>query len=195
MSAVVLSASESAIKQIANALDSRENVEAVHIIAHGKPGSVNFASGPLTLDTLDDYAIDLAEIGDALGRDCALYLWSCDTGQGERGSAFVNALERATGIEVAAATGAVGAATQGGEWELTARASNPQARPPLTLEGIADYDGILGVTLDLNGAAAGTNDTSSYTEQQGSLILFTGIRQWNRLLREGRRYQRLRKSV
>src|SRR6478609_9584951 len=77
---------------------------------HGSAGEVRFGAGVLSRETLHDHAADLAEIGRALGRDGQLSLWSCETGQGKRGAAFVDALARATGADVAATVGLVGSA-------------------------------------------------------------------------------------
>ena len=50
-------------------------------------------------------------------------LWTCETGQGERGQDFVAALASASGAQVAAATRLVGAAERSGCWELDTIAS------------------------------------------------------------------------
>ena len=47
-------------------------------------------AGALSLDTMDEYAAELAEVGRLL-RDGAFKLWSCETAQGERRSDFVAA--------------------------------------------------------------------------------------------------------
>jgi len=62
---------------------------------------------------------------------------SCFTAAGERGAAFVDALARATGVEVSATAGLVGATALGGRWELHARSGAGEARAPLTVNGIA----------------------------------------------------------
>jgi hypothetical protein len=144
--AVLLDASTPASTQIARALSDRTDIRAIHIVAHGNPGEVSFGAGPLTLANLDASASDLAAIGRALGADGELRLWSCRTGAGEHGAAFVEALADAAGAKVAAATGLVGAAALGGRWEL-ARRSGSGAFPavaPLSDHGIASYLGVMG---------------------------------------------------
>ena len=66
---IVLTASERATAQIATALKGRDDLHAVHVIAHGSAGEVSFGAGALSRETLDDHAAELAEIGRALGRD------------------------------------------------------------------------------------------------------------------------------
>ena len=66
---IVLTASARATAQIATALKGRDDLHAIHIIAHGSAGEVRFGAGVLSCETLHDHAADLAEIGRALGRD------------------------------------------------------------------------------------------------------------------------------
>ena len=76
--AIVLDPATPAVRQIAAALAGRYGLSAVHIIAHGAPGRVNFSSGDWSVTTLEDEAENLAAIGRALAVDGELRLWSCD---------------------------------------------------------------------------------------------------------------------
>src|SRR5207244_763280 len=87
--AVLLDSSAPAAVQMAQALRGRSDLSAIHVLAHGRPGEVSFGAGPLSLETIDMHATDLAAIGQTLGDGSNLQLWSCETGAGERGAAFV----------------------------------------------------------------------------------------------------------
>src|SRR5260370_35019859 len=65
--AVLLSNDGPAPQQMARAVQGREGLEAIHIIAHGRPGEVSFGAGVLSTDTIDEYALELAKIGRILG--------------------------------------------------------------------------------------------------------------------------------
>src|SRR5208282_5151442 len=80
--AIVLDAAQPAVRQIAARLEGRYGISAVHIIAHGAPGRVNFASGDWSATTLEDEAENFAAIGRALAVDGELRLWSCDAAAG-----------------------------------------------------------------------------------------------------------------
>ena len=95
--AIVLDPATPAARQIAAALAGRDGLSAVHIIAHGAPGRVNFASGDWSATTLEDEAENFAAIGRALAVDGELRLWSCDTGAGAAGEAFIESLARQPG--------------------------------------------------------------------------------------------------
>ena len=146
--AVLLDRSRPAAGQIAAALAGRRGLAAVHIIAHGAPGRVSFAAGDWSPETFNDKSADFAAIGAALAPDGDLRLWSCLAGAGKAGEALIQGLARATGAEVSASTGLIGAAALGGGWDLAARsAAQPPltaaARPPLTDSGMAGYAGVL----------------------------------------------------
>ena len=140
---ILLNATEPAPRQMAAALGGRRGFDAIHIIAHGAPGEVRFAAGVLSADSLDEHAADLAALGARLGRNASLMLWSCDTGQDERGQDFVAALASASSASVAASTRLVGAAARGGCWELDTACTTALMRAPLTAAGVAAYAGVM----------------------------------------------------
>ncbi len=137
---VMLDAVRPAARQIAAALADRQNLAAVHIMAHGAPGRVCFASGEWSTATLNEDTEDLSAIGGALHADGQLRLWSCDVGAGAAGEAFVLRLAELACVEVAAPTARIGAAALGGTWELSGREA---AFAPMTTEGTAAYAGLL----------------------------------------------------
>jgi hypothetical protein len=71
---------------------------------------VSFAAGDWSTETFKNEAADFAAIGAALGPRGDLRLWSCLAGAGKAGEALIQGLARATGAEVSAATGLIGAA-------------------------------------------------------------------------------------
>src|SRR5690242_5599268 len=73
---IVLNTVDPAPQQMARALAGRQGLKAVHVIAHGAPGIVNFAAGQLSSEALDVSAADLAAVGSSLEQDGELLLWS-----------------------------------------------------------------------------------------------------------------------
>ncbi|HTK78261.1 MAG TPA: DUF4347 domain-containing protein [Gemmataceae bacterium] len=155
--AILLSAVPEAPRQIATALKGRLDVEAIHIIAHGLPGEVSFAAGPLSLATIEGHRDELAEIGRALAPGGDLRLWVCNAGKGRKGAAFLGDLAAATGAAVSAATGLVGAVLRGGRWDLDAGPACT-VPPPLTASAIAAYADVLATIAGTSG-----NDTLTGT--------------------------------
>ncbi|MER9845379.1 DUF4347 domain-containing protein [Mesorhizobium australicum] len=141
--AILLDAERPAARQMALALEGRDGLDAVHVIAHGAPGRVNFAAGEWSARTLDDDGVDLATIGRALGGFGELLLWSCNAGAGASGTNFIDALSRVAGVPVAAADDLVGSPALGGDWKLNIQTKDAAAQPPLTEVGMGIYAGIL----------------------------------------------------
>jgi VCBS repeat-containing protein len=142
--AIVLSAEECPLVQMVRAVEGQP-FDVVHIVAHGRSGEINFGGETLSLETIGNNLKDLAALGLAVRDGGSLQLWSCETAQGERGEAFVEALSRATGAAVAASTETVGAAELGGRWELDRLSAEIAARVPMTAQGVANYSGIMAV--------------------------------------------------
>jgi hypothetical protein len=143
---ILLSDDEPAPRQMVRAVKRRPDLDAVHVIAHGRPGEVSFSAGALSLDTTEEHAAELAEVGRML-RGGAIYLWTCETARGRRGAAFVQALARASGAPVAASTLRIGAAARGGRWQLDARPGQIRESAPLTALGVASYAGVMATKL------------------------------------------------
>lgn len=162
---VPLTAAEPALAQIARAIQGRKELAAIHIIAHGRAGEISFGAGALSLETLNDYHADIAEIGQALAKDGNLLLWSCHTGADERGTSFISALAQRLGTAVATATDLVGATALGGCWRLDKHIGVVTAQVPLTVTGQASYSGVM-TTFDGtsgNDVAIATDSTATST--------------------------------
>ena len=169
----LLSPNHSATQQIAAAVSGRI-FEAVHILAHGQPGEVAFSAGALSLETLRDHSCDLADIGRAMSDDGSLLLWSCHSGQGQRGAAFVDALSAATDAHVAASSQPIGAATLGGWWNLDELSSKFAVCAPVTPQGAAAYAGVMVLVRatageDIFNGLGGFNNTTAVNDT----ILYT----------------------
>ena len=174
--AIVLDAKRPAARQIAKALEGRDGLDAVHIIAHGAPGRVSFAAGEWSAQTLRDDELDLAAIGQALGAGGEMLVWSCNAGAGAAGMNFIDALSRAAGTPVAAANSLVGSPALGGDWKLNVRMEDAEARPPLTLGGIMNYAAVLAAIeitvsgLTPNGSTPGSTTYFVVDRDHGAIV-------------------------
>ncbi|MGC4025476.1 MAG: DUF4347 domain-containing protein [Mesorhizobium sp.] len=134
---VLLSGNEPALAEIARLLEGRQDLDAIHIISHGRPGALYFGTGAVSQTNLSDHQDSVSQLGRALNADGKIVLWSCETGAGSQGRDFISALSSAIGVSVAASEQLVGASAKGGSWNIAA------AKAPLTAEGIANYAGVL----------------------------------------------------
>ena len=116
---VFLTADRDGMEQIAQYLEGRSGIGAVHILSHGDTGEVRLGDSALTTASIaGDHADELAIIKAALSADADILIYGCDVSNGASGGAFVNALAAATGADIAASTDDTGHADLGGDWEL-----------------------------------------------------------------------------
>jgi len=83
---------------------------ALHFLGHGREGAIILGGRLLEVD--DFTALSCREDGHAL----SLHFWSCMTGAGAKGRAFVDGIAQAFGAAVTAFSGLVGAGLKGGSW-------------------------------------------------------------------------------
>ena len=115
---VLLDPERDGIEQIAEALDGRSDVDAIHLFSHGSAGTLFLGSTVLTEDTLDDYAASLATIGEVLTETGDLLLYGCNVAEGDTGQSFIQALAQYTQADVAASDDPTGSAALSGDWVL-----------------------------------------------------------------------------
>lgn len=119
---IVLNLDEDGIDQIANALDGRTGIDAIHIVSHGDSGSLSLGSGSVTVDAIQGlHHDDLLAIGQALSPEGDILIYACDYGAGAEGEAALSLWADLTGADVAASTDATGHTELGGDWTLEAQ--------------------------------------------------------------------------
>ncbi|TNJ36391.1 DUF4347 domain-containing protein, partial [Prosthecochloris vibrioformis] len=86
--------------------------ESIHVLAHGRSGAVRLGGRWLQLD---DFVSAWQNAAGTAGQ-VSLHFWSCMTGAGSAGKAFVQELSHKIGGVVTAFSGLVGAKVLGGSW-------------------------------------------------------------------------------
>ncbi len=115
----LLDAGEDGLEQIADYLEGRSDIGAIHIISHGEDAKLRLGDAEITGEELAGmYAAELAEIGEALADDADILLYGCDLAGNTDGEAFLETFASITGADVAASDDLTGAAELGGDWEL-----------------------------------------------------------------------------
>lgn len=139
----VLNAHDDGLAVMAEVLDGRSGIDALHIISHGKAGTVSLGSLQLDSDMLPAYAYQLATIRSALNPGADVLLYGCNIGAGTTGAKFVDALSKATGADVAASFDLTGAAALGGNWKLEVSTGHITAPQLIDATLAADYHALL----------------------------------------------------
>lgn len=165
---VIIERNSDGIHQIADHLEGQNDVDAIHIISHGKSGTLNLGDAKLTSDTINgEYADEMLTIKSALGIDADILIYGCDFGAGLRGSDAVNALVNATGADVAASYDLTGATHLGGDWDLEFSQGQIETSAFKATEFLGVLADNVAPTLDLDASdttATGLNYEATFTE-------------------------------
>jgi uncharacterized delta-60 repeat protein len=125
--ALILDSSYDGVEQIANYVQGRSGIDALHVISHGSAGSVQL--GSVLVD--ESYLVENAEywerIGQALSDQGDILLYGCNVAQQQEGQLFMSRLAALTGADVAASTNPTGASAFGGDWVLEEQAGHIEA--------------------------------------------------------------------
>ncbi|TBU87362.1 DUF4347 domain-containing protein [Phytopseudomonas dryadis] len=158
---VVLDSGADGLQQIADYLQGRSGIDAIHLLSHGDVGKLQLAGQWLDSGSLEARSDLLASIGQALTDDGDILLYGCQVGADGAGSAFLQALAAATGADVAASDDPTGASDKGGDWTLEVSLGSIETA---SLTGFDAYASLLaapssenfdGVAVDASGYSFG----------------------------------------
>ncbi len=109
----------SGLEQIANHLDGRTDLTAIHIVSHGDDARLRLGNSNIgTAELSANYSAALARIGNALSDSGDLLIYGCQLAESAEGEAFVRSLSELTGADVAASDDLTGHESLGGDWNL-----------------------------------------------------------------------------
>lgn len=137
---VILDADRDGLTQMAEYLNGRSGIDAIHFISHGGEASLQIGSTRLGLDNIANAQSQLAAIGSSLTESGDFLIYGCDTSKGEQGAAFVTQLANFTGADIAASSDWTGDTGKGGNWVLE---SSTGAIETATLFADAGYNHVL----------------------------------------------------
>ena len=159
---VLLSSDSDGVQQIADYLQGRDNITALHIISHGGEGEVTLGNVALNDGNLSSYTALLSAIGQSLTETGDILLYGCNIGSGDDGSAFLSSLAEATGADVAASDDTSGAASLGGDWDLEKSAGTVETASVLAGAALDGWEHTLADVVISN-----TPATASYSSLGG----------------------------
>ncbi len=115
----ILDSNADGVEQIAAVLAGRTDIASLHIISHGRSGTLDLGDTKLTAASMaGEYADEMAVIAASLGSNADILIYGCDFAAGSRGREAVALLAALTGADVAASDDLTGAADLGGDWDL-----------------------------------------------------------------------------
>lgn len=140
---VLLDNATDGIKQITDVLASRNDIAAIHIVSHGSDGSIQLGGSTLDLQSLQSHEGEIAGWANALSSDADLLIYGCDVAATAQGRAFVDALSRVTGTDVAASENLTGSASAGGDWNLEYATGSIESALAFDAATRASWSGVL----------------------------------------------------
>src|SRR5690554_2463544 len=136
---VIIDPGSNGFAQIADYLEGRSGIDAIHILSHGDTGKIRLGDGWLDSGTLAANQAPLSAIGAALSENGDILLYGCNVGNEGAGIEFIQSLAQITGADIAASDDATGDAARGGDWVLERQIG--------TIESLAiqpgSWDGVL----------------------------------------------------
>ncbi len=165
----ILDSNADGVEQIAAVLAGRTDIESLHIISHGRSGTLDLGDTKLTAVSMaGEYADEMAVIAASLGNNADILIYGCDFAAGARGREAVALIAALTGADVAASHDLTGAAELGGDWVLEQQVGFVETG----MLRLDSWSGTLGLVNTGNWTVSGstaTNTTAGIT----STITFT----------------------
>ncbi|MEG4171337.1 MULTISPECIES: DUF4347 domain-containing protein [unclassified Microcoleus] len=163
---VVLDGNKDAIDQITAILALRTNIDSIHIISHGSPGSLQLADVRFSLDDIECDRNSLQQWfsprTDSIPNNRPhILLYGCNVAAGETGKTFIKRLSELTGASVAASQNLTGSAAKGGDWFL--EVTSGKIATPLVFrpEVLAAYSHVLSSFSTATNFSAGLAPTAT----------------------------------
>ncbi|HLO50807.1 MAG TPA: DUF4347 domain-containing protein, partial [Kamptonema sp.] len=156
---IILKENYSGIAQITQALAHQKNIEALHILSHGSPGSLNLGTEALNRNNLEKFSPQLKQWRKALTENADILLYGCEVAKGQAGQNFLKGLSEITGADIAASANLTGSAELGGDWKLEVQTGPIEARVPFNANSLKSYSGVLGFNPKVD-FTAGNNSVS-----------------------------------
>ena len=115
---VVLDRDQDGIQQISDALQDRDDLDAIHIISHGSDGSVQLGNNSLSSETLEDNNLKIALWANSFAETGDILIYGCNLAESEVGRSLISELSSLTLTDVAASDDLTGHENLGGDWVL-----------------------------------------------------------------------------
>ncbi|MGL5060544.1 MAG: FG-GAP-like repeat-containing protein, partial [Microcoleus sp.] len=157
----VLKNQPDAVEQITKILAKHTNIEALHIITHGSPGTLYLGKTELNNSNIENYSQKLQQWQNSFNSNASIILYGCNVAAGKSGHQFLTQLNQLTGANIAANSQPTGNCELGGTWDIAQQIPPSPEKPKLALTEITlkTYSGVLGFAPKVD-FPTGTSPTS-----------------------------------
>ena len=173
---LIIDSEKDGIDQITDALSAYRNIEAIHIISHGRSGAIRLGNSLIDSAALTAKSSTLEMWGDSLDTGADFLIYGCSVAEGEAGEQFVQLFHRLTGADIAASDDATGSKDLDCDWDLESNVGLIESSP-LLRTSIADrYPYLL---KEIKVASANVNLNEPDPEGIGNTYIFETL--WNNM--------------
>ncbi|PON17365.1 hypothetical protein C2W62_13580 [Candidatus Entotheonella serta] len=167
---VLLDTTIDGIQQISDVLNSRNALDAIHIVSHGTDRAVQLGATWLSHATLVTHAAALASWASSLSKEADLLFYGCQLASSSDGRRLLNAVQTLTGADIAASTDATGATILGGDWDLEFETGTIESQVAFS-DGLQNnWHGILATFVVTNTNASGAGSLRQAIINANSLV-------------------------
>ncbi|WP_434091843.1 Ig-like domain-containing protein [Pseudomonas subflava] len=168
---VYLRADQDGLAQMSAYLAEHAGAASVQILAHGYSGDLWLGSSYLSAENINSYSDNLARLGSNMAQGGDILIYACNTADGERGLAFVDALAISTGRDIAASSNRTGA---GSDWVLEVTRGSIESTSVLSAQAERGYQyNLATITVTSNAdTGAGTLRNQIAAATTGDTITF-----------------------
>ncbi|MEG4083486.1 DUF4347 domain-containing protein [Microcoleus sp. POL10_C6] len=152
---VILDENRDAIDQITEILALRTNIDSIHIISHGAPGSLQLGKTKLCSENLETYSKQFQQWGNALNLGADILIYGCNVAL--TSFTFIQRIAQLTNTNVAASKNLTGSAAKGGDWELEVTTGKIAASLAFRPEVLAAYSHVLSTLSEARNYNVGDN--------------------------------------
>ncbi|MCP3997936.1 MAG: DUF4347 domain-containing protein, partial [bacterium] len=160
---VLLDPQRDGVEQIAETLEGRSGVDAIHLIAEGDSAQLRLGSSLVTQASINGQYADLfGQIGASLSADADLLIYGCNFGEGVEGTQAAQTLAALTGADVAASDDLTGHQSLGADWDLEVQVGDIESGPLIDQQARDLWVNALALPTAANNTVS-THEDTTYT--------------------------------
>jgi hypothetical protein len=142
---IYLDNTKSPLASILKIIKENAPVSSLHILSHGKPGTLIFSSDKVTVENLEENHVILGAWKEYFINHGDVLLYGCEVAKGNEGIEFIKALAVLTGLDIAASDNLTGSYLKGGDWYFEVRSGRIESSLIISKRITAQYEAVLNI--------------------------------------------------
>ncbi|MEQ8289087.1 MAG: DUF4347 domain-containing protein, partial [Gammaproteobacteria bacterium] len=152
---IFIDSNSDGLEQIANSLQNRTDIDAIHIVSHGDAGELYLGNAVLTQSSMQgEHADELNSIKSSLSESADILIYGCNFAEGDAGKAATDTLAAMTDADIAASDDVTGHASLDGDWELEYNVGSIETESNIFDSTIDQWVYTLAISADQNASDA-----------------------------------------